>query len=307
MRVRLICFSLSILLLAFDAFGAASTFRIATYNLNNYIDVATNNRAAKSDASKTKIKQSLLAIKADVVALQEIGTTNALMELCNALASVGLKYPYREHARGHDPIINVAVLSRYPITARRSHTNESFLLYGRRLRVSRAFAEVDISLTPQYSFTLITAHLKSRRIAPEGDEGEIRLEEAKILREIISQRLSATPNLNLVVLGDLNDVKDSPTVRTIMGRGNTALIDTRPAERNGDDQPHENPRFDPPWITWTHYYGKEDSYSRVDYILLSAGMAKEWKAADSFVLATPNWGLGSDHRPVVATFVAENQ
>ena len=27
-------------------------------------------------------------------------------------------------------------------------------------------------------------------------------------------------------------------------------------------------------ITWTHYYGAEDTYSRIDYILLSPGMAK---------------------------------
>jgi endonuclease/exonuclease/phosphatase family metal-dependent hydrolase len=113
--------------------------------------------------------------------------------------------------------------------------------------------------------------------------------------------------VNLVVLGDLNDLKDSRSTREVIGRGRSGLIDTRPAERNGDNQPNPNPRFEPRNITWTHHYGKEDTYSRIDYILLSRGMAREWMTNETFVLALPNWGTGSDHRPVVATFFAEDR
>ena len=60
-------------------------------------------------------------------------------------------------------------------------------------------------------------------------------------------------------------------------------------------------------VTWTHYFGKEDTYSRIDYIMLSPGMAREWVPNEGFVLATPNWGLASDHRPIVAAFWAENR
>jgi hypothetical protein len=87
-----------------------------------------------------------------------------------------------------------------------------------------------------------------------------------------------------------------------MGRGRAALIDTRPAERNGDDQPNSNPRYAPRNITWTYHYGKEDTYSRIDFILISQGMAKTWDKKETYVLALPNWGVGSDHRPIVAGF-----
>jgi len=159
-------------------------------------------------------------------------------------------------------------------------------------------------VNPSYTFTLMTTHLKSRRPVPEGDETELREEETKLLREKIDARFAANPNVNLVVLGDLNDVRDSNSTRTVIGRGRTALIDARPAERNGDNQPNPNPRYEPRNITWTHHFGKEDTYSRIDYILFSRGMAREWDTNGTFVLTFPNWGVGSDHRPIVATFFA---
>ena len=300
--------TLFLLLLTVFAFpAAAEQIRVGTYNVNNYLDRAAGTRPAKSAASKAKIRESLRALKADVLALQEMGSTNALLELRASLKAEGLDYPHWEHVAGYDTNIHVAVLSRFPIEARRHHTNISFLLYGRRFRVSRAFAEADIRVNPQYSFTLISAHLKSRREVPEGDQAEMREQEAMALREIINKRLTANPDINLVVLGDFNDVKDAPSTRLLLGRGRNALVDTRPAEPNGDDLPHENPRFDPPHITWTHYYGKEDTYSRVDYILLSPGMAREWDESETQILALPNWAIGSDHRPIVATFHTENR
>jgi endonuclease/exonuclease/phosphatase family metal-dependent hydrolase len=113
-------------------------------------------------------------------------------------------------------------------------------------------------------------------------------------------------NANVVVAGDMNDVRDSKPLRTIMAAGRkNSLLDTRPAEQNGDDQPNQNPRYPVPKITWTHFYGKEDTYRRIDYILLSKGMAKEWVSNETFIVKIPNWGIGSDHRPIVATFATE--
>jgi len=285
---------------------AADTFRVATFNLANYLDQAEGNRPAKSPESRAKVRESIKVLKPDVIAFEEMGAERALRELQGSLKGEGLDLPHAEFVSGFDTNIHVAVLSRFPIVARRSHTNDSFLLSGRRFRVSRGIAELDIQVTPRYQFTLFAAHLKSRRVIAAADEAELRLQEAKVLREKIDARLAANPRANIVVLGDLNDTKDSPSTKAVMGFGRGKLVDTRPAENNGDHTPAANPNWDPPNITWTHYYGKEDTYSRIDYILVSQGMAHEWVKAETYVLAMPNWGAASDHRPIVAAFTAED-
>jgi len=287
--------------------GAAETFRVGTYNVENYIEEPTQTRHAKSAEAKAKVRESILALKPDVLALQEMGSLGALQELRESLSSEGLDLPYCEHVTGYDTNIHVAILSKFPLTARRPHTNDDFLMSGRRFHVSRGFGEVDIQVNTNYSFTLITAHLKSRRPIPATDEAELRLEEAKVLREKIDERLAANPNANLIVLGDLNDTKDSKSTVEVIGRGKRKLVDIRPAERNGDSVANTNASLGTRNVTWTHYYGKEDTYSRIDYILLSRGMAREWVTNETYVLTIPNWGLASDHRPVVATFYSEDK
>jgi endonuclease/exonuclease/phosphatase family metal-dependent hydrolase len=296
-----------IALLVPSSVPGAETFRVASYNVENYLDHAGSGRRLKSEESKAKIREAIKALNADVIAFQEMGLVSALEELRQSLKAEGLDYPHWEHVSGWDTNIYVAVLSRFPIVARRSHTNDSFLLSGRRFRVGRGFAEVDLQVSPTYTFTLFAAHLKSKRAIPDADEAEMRLEEAKLLRAKVDARLAADPRANIVVVGDLNDTKDSRSTRAIIGIGKGKLVDTRPAEKNGDNTPPANPAWDPPNITWTHFYGKEDTYSRIDYILLNQGMAREWVRDGTRVLAMPNWGAASDHRPVVATFIAEDK
>jgi len=304
---RVLCVVTSLLVLfSALAIGPAETFRVATYNLEGYLDAPVQRRGVKSAAAKAKIQECIRVLKPDVLALQEIGTASALLELRDSLMNAGLDLPYWEHVAGFDTNIHLAILSRFPFSARRSHTNDNFLLSGRRYRVSRGFGEVLIQVNSNYSFTLLTAHLKSKLTAGSADESELRLEEAKLLREKIDARLDADPNANLVVLGDFNDTRDSPALKAIVGRGKHKLADTRPAERNGDTGFGSGPG-ETRTVTWTHYYSKEDTYRRIDFLLVSPGMAREWVPEETYVLAMPDWGVASDHRPIVATFEARER
>jgi len=166
---------------------------------------------------------------------------------------------------------------------------------------------VDVQVNSQYQFTLISAHLKSRREVPEADQAELREQEAIILRDIVAARLNHDPKINLIVLGDFNDLQDSTPVRTIIGRGKNALTDTRPVERKGDSAAELQSQAPARTISWTYYYAKDDTYSRIDYILLSPGMAREWEPDGTYVLTLPDWGGASDHRPIIARFFAEDK
>src|SRR5262245_60623752 len=103
--------------------GQAETFRVATYNLENYLDEPTTSRASKSLEAKNAVQESILALKPDVIALQEIGSRSALDELRSALKAKGLDLPYWEHVLGDDTNVHVAILSKFPFTASRPRTN----------------------------------------------------------------------------------------------------------------------------------------------------------------------------------------
>jgi endonuclease/exonuclease/phosphatase family metal-dependent hydrolase len=227
-----------------------------------------------------------------------------LEEIQAALATNGLNLPNRLLVSGFDTNVHIALLSRYPFAATRAHTSESFLIGGKRFHVGRGFAEVDVQINSNHVVTIIGAHLKSKRQVAQADEEELRIEEAKILRERIDELLAANPAISLIVMGDLNDSKDAPSTKTIIGTGKNKLLDVRPAERSGAHIPkHE---LDSREITWTHFFSRDDVYSRLDYILLSPAIAHHILRDETFVLALPDWGIASDHRPIVVSLAIDD-
>lgn len=279
--------------------GTRPPFRIATFNVENYLVRPAPGRAPKTESGRQAVARHLAALQPDVVALQEIGDAEALKDLQARLRALGVELGEHEIVRGHDTNIHVAVLSRFPFVERHPHERETYLLDGRRMRVSRGFAQVTFAPCPGYEVTLLVAHLKSKRGVGAALESSMREHEARLLREKVDVILEARLDANVVVCGDFNDSMESPALRLVMGRGPRGLVDTRPGERGPAAPPGPSGQR---CVTWTHHFAREDAYTRIDYILLSRGMAREWRRQGTFVQAVPDWGVASDHRPLVAEF-----
>ena len=283
-------------------FAWADAFRVATYNVENYLDDTASRCCVKSAASKAKVRECIRALRPDVLALQEMGSVAALMELRAALKAEGLAFPHWEHVTGSDANVHVAILSRFPFSARRPHTDDSFELGGQHFRVRRGFAEVDVQVNPGCQFTLLAAHLKSKNAVPDGDAAALRLEEAKLLRSKIDARLETNATAKLIVLGDFNDTEDSATLQTIRGSGAGELFDPHPTGARATS--NQQPSMTTQGVAWTTYWPESDRYERIDYLLISQSLRNDWVAAESDVLAVPDWRTASDHCPVMATFRA---
>ena len=292
-------------LLSLSSFSA-QTFTVVTYNVENYFLADFANRKAKVEASRAKVVETIALIKPDILALQEMGRKEALQELRQRLSKRGLSYSQAFFLEGADPAIHLAVLSRFPIVRNHSKTNATYLLDGKRFQVRRGFVEIEIQVGDSYKFILFNAHLKSMRQVAFADQAEMRLGEARVLRELIEKRLNANPNENILLMGDLNDAPSRDPIKVLIGKGSTKLIDLRPSEKKDDQEKVDGRGNDKSRrVTWTHYYKTEDQFSRLDYIMASRGMVRELDS--SYVYVTTDWGMASDHRPVVARFATKER
>ncbi len=280
-------------------------FTIASFNVKGYSDGKTGYRKAKPPESRTRVEQIIGHWNPEILVIQEMGSRSMFHQFKSALNDRGSRYPYEVFAEGNDTENHIVVLSRFPIFKTSIHTDDSFELHGNRFRMSRPILELDIQVTENYSFKLLSVHLKSKRKILSADQQEVREKEARVLRRKIDDALSKNQHLNLVVIGDLNDSPQALSTRTILGKGRNRLFDTRPIEEGAllgnPSKTLTSSRILE--IAWTYFYKKEDSYSRIDYILISRGMKAEWNPLKTFIPRSAYWNAASDHRMILAGFI----
>jgi len=293
---------LSLLCFGMEQVWAGQTVSLATYNLQHYRIQSHEGYQPKSPRSREVIHQSLLSLQADVVLLQELGSHQALEALSSQLTDQGLYYPFRVFLETPGSPIHLGLLSQFkPIRVRHHHTNV-FVLYGRGFKPSRGFMEVDLALKQGKQLKLWGAHLKSKRQVNYADQWDLRTSEAMLLKSLMEQAHQKHPDAWMVLLGDLNDDPKSRTLSCLLGRGRYALKDTRPIEGVPGQAHGWSKSQGRIHAAWTHFFQSEDSHSRLDYILVTPSLFRFLCFEKSFVMRSPMWALGSDHRPVMAVF-----
>ncbi|HRZ11131.1 MAG TPA: endonuclease/exonuclease/phosphatase family protein [Kiritimatiellia bacterium] len=274
------------------AAAADETFSVMSFNLHLYglaDRTGTGRLEPKPDEERAAVVAVIARERPDILAVQEIGDPSVLAEFRDALARAGLDYPHAEYLQRGQSELNLAVLSRFPITDRQPHVDDQYTLGQAEVLVLRGFLDVEIEVGPEYRFRLLGAHLKSKVFHALG-QTEMRRNEARLLNKHIRGYLKDRPDINLLVVGDFNDTPASAALREVMGSQQQYARDLRPPDEVGD--------------VWTYFSPGDDNYSRIDYMLASEGMWPETVVERTRAIRHPLGALASDHRAILGVFRA---
>ena len=312
----------------------ATEFKIASYNVENLFDMVNNGteydeyKPHKHNWTGANLKKKLLNvsevicdINADIIGLQEIENENILKLLRKSLRSTGCYYKYLAVTHKKKSAIQVAILSKLPIT------NVKEIIVNKKLKY-RNILEVKYMIEKRPLFLYIN-HWTSKKSSESK-----RLLSAKVLKK----RLNSLPKGGeYILLGDFNsdyneykhmEVQHNDTDgKTGINHILETIIDGRLVNEkdiNLKSNLHYNLWLElPNFQRWSHnYYGKKQA---LDSIILPNSMF-DGKGIDyvnnSFNVIKPpylfhkkgyinRWqfkkkrhvGKGySDHLPIVATF-----
>lgn len=275
---------------------------VVFYNLKNYL--AMERRVGKEvvkDAPKpeSEVKHliaGIVDIQPDILGVCELGDPSYMADFKGRLKKAGVDLPHTElvtAASGHNR--NLALLSRYPIIEVNSRDDYTYTIGDTKLPFQRGVLDVTIAINPRYHLRYVALHLKSKRDVPEADQALMRLNEARLARQHLDQIFEKQPGINLVVMGDFNDLRIEPPVKALQGNW------SRPGYLSSltlDD--HYGFR-------WTYHWSYADSYSRFDYALYSRGLSPEINRPASHIHHWDDWDKASDHRPLVMRIMPEDQ
>ena len=193
---------LSLLLLFTIVLFGETTLKIATYNVENLFDLNRSgheyieyipNTKANWNTKTYKIKLHNIAkvikdIDADIIALQEIESLQALKDLRYTLKQEGVYYKFFKIANKKDTTIKVAILSKIPF------------IYTKELAVTSSYKyrnilEAKFKIDTQDLYIFVN-HWKSKA----GPESR-RIVSAKVLRKRVKE---LGVDKNIILLGDFN-------------------------------------------------------------------------------------------------------
>jgi predicted extracellular nuclease len=271
----------------------AKTIRVGTFNVENLFaryrfksntDPETAVRdgwtadkrrfTIQNETSKKITAKTIKALKADLLALQEVENLDTLKRFRSRYLGGRRAYPHALVVDGNDPrLIDVAILSKLPVVHVRSHQH-LWDTAGRAPVFSRDCLEVDVQVTDTLRLTLYINHLKS--MLDKGDPCNGRRNtrarrslQARKVREIVTARFGPRAGDHpFVVLGDLNDYLEEDR------QGRSGIDDLV-----GWDQVVNVAERLPADERWTHFFkgsrrcGIEASYRQLDYVLVSRALA----------------------------------
>lgn len=299
------------------------TIRLASYNVLNLFDHdddpdlaggVDDIKLAVSHERGLKLAEAIRAVDADVVALQEVESLEALRWFRESyLPKAGYVHLVSLDVGDHRGI-ECSVMSRFEITAQKIWRPTSLDLddihrrgsgwapvperFRRGLEMRRSPLMVDLRTPAGYELTIVVVHHKAGR-----DFAFQREAEALRVIELIMDRARRDPGRNIVVMGDFNAAPWDKSLRVYLEAG---LIDTLA---------HRATRGEAGRAFKTH-----ESNRILDYVLLNSAAHRELVIGTAHIYGTLvpptdyDWrndpyptGYASDHYPVIIDLVPVDQ
>lgn len=230
------------------------------------------------NATEKKLTAAAIkAMKADVLALQEVENLEVLRRFRNEFLGGSKAFPHSILIDGPDPRrIDVAVLSKFPMIHARSYQHLNVF--------SRDCLEVDVEVAAGKVLTLFVQHFKSMLDKAHPCEGrkmtrDRRAGQAAAAKAIVKDRFGTQAGKNpFVILGDFNDYRETD-------QGTTSAIKSLVDWDQVVDVVQRLPKDE----RWTHYWeGSKkchipEAYRQLDYLLLSKSLAASSPGAPSVI------------------------
>lgn len=272
--------------------GASAALTVATYNVENYtianrmVDGVYRPAYPKPEKEKAALSQVIAGIAPDVLAVEEMGTQAYLEDFQRELKQAGQDYPHAVVLEAADKDRHVAVLSKVPFKEVHRHAAVPLTYFGRKELVKRGVLEV-VFATTEGDFSLFVVHLKSK-YTERKDDPESALQralEAEAVRDLVLSRQPDPAKGKFIICGDWNDTRGTRPVKAMQKRGETVVGDlVYAADSRGE--------------VWTHFFRREDLYSRIDYLLVSPALKPFVAGNRATIWDGPGVGEASDHRPL---------
>ena len=287
-RARLATLAFLFVLLSSSAPG--EIVRVATCNLRNYLitDRMVESRYRpqypKPEDEKLALWKVFHLVDPDILAIQEIGSLPFLNELRQDLLQAGLDFPHFSLLSAEDEERHITVLSRIPFEEISPQKPLQFRYFGGIQNVKRGLMALRFTSQDE-SWTLFNVHLKSKRTIRKDDPESalFREREATAIRNFIRSRFKDHPDPLYLLAGDINDTVRSKAVRRLTRVGDQILS-------------HPVPAADTRGETWTYHYRSEDTYTRIDFFLVSPSLNPYIRRTRGYVVDTAEMLSGSDHR-----------
>lgn len=271
--------------------SSGEVFRVMTWNVWNYLPVHRHIDGQfrpdypKPEREKEALREVIRRWNPDLILLQEMGPKPYLLELQRDLRREGADYPYAYIVEGFDENRHLAALSRQEALRFVGDHALDLPYFEERRRLRRGLLELQFEVG-EGLVTVYSVHLKSRWTEREEDprSERLRTREAEAIRNHLLEQHPGGGGFFLVA-GDFNDHPASAPLRRMRQRGDIEISVMLPAE---DRRGHR----------WTHYFPREDRYSRIDYFLVSKDLINHVVERRATVIDCPEVEIASDHRPL---------